>query len=187
MASPFVGLLLGLQQLAIPSPRGFVNDFAGVLDPGPVARMEAEIAEVRDKTGGDIAVVTLPDIGGRPASDVAVQIGRQWGVGARGEAGDPRKNLGVVILLVPRRDHRAGTGQLFIATGRGAEGFLPDSRVGRIRDAMGSFLAREDYGDGLALGVSLIAQAFAEQFRVTLTGAPAPSTPAAGRDALVWL
>src|ERR1041385_3791594 len=119
-----VALLL---QAGLPAPVGYVNDFAHVLDPASVAHMESVITEVRQKTRGDIAVVALPDIGDRPASDVGVQIGREWGVGAKGEAGDPAKNLGVVLLLVPRRDHRPGTGQVFIATGRGAEGFLPDS------------------------------------------------------------
>ncbi len=165
-----------LLQIAVPPPRGYVNDFAGVLDPAAVAHMEAVIAEVRDKTRGEIAVVTLADIGGREAADVALQIGRQWGVGAKGEAGDPAKNLGVVVLLVPLQDHRRGTGQIFIATGRGAEGFLTDARVGRIRDAMTPYLAREDYGAGLARGVDLIAQAFAQQFGVALSGEPVPPT-----------
>lgn len=165
-----------LLQVAVPSPVGYVNDFAGVLDPQSVAAMNGLIAQVREKTRGEIAVVTLADIGDRPAGDVAVQIGRAWGVGARGEAGDPAKNLGVVILLVPLHDHQRGTGRVFIATGRGAEGFLPDSRVGRIRDAMTPYLAKEDYGGGMLAGVQLVAQAFAEQFGFTLTGAPAPET-----------
>ncbi|MGH7644692.1 MAG: TPM domain-containing protein, partial [Gemmatimonadales bacterium] len=165
-------LFLLLVQVAIPAPRGYVNDFAGVLDPGSVARLESVIGEVRTKTRGEIAVVTLGDIGDRAASDVAVQIGRQWGVGAQGEAGDPAKNLGAVILLVPLKDHRSGTGQVFIATGRGAEGFLTDARVGRIRDAMIPHLVREDYGAGLERGVGLVAQAFADEFGVTLTGQP---------------
>src|SRR5438034_4177115 len=122
--------------------------------------MDAVIREVKDKTRGEIAVVTLSDIGDREASDVALQIGRQWGVGAKAAAGDPAKNLGVVVLLVPLKNHRAGTGRVFIATGRGAEGFLPDARVGRIRDAMTPYLAREAYAAGLARGVDLIAQAF---------------------------
>lgn len=174
-----------LAQIAIPAPRGYVNDFAGVLDASAVAQMEAVIAQVRAATRGEIAVVTLsPDlIGDRAVSDVAVQIGRQWGVGAKGEAGDPAKNLGVVVLLVPLRDHRPGTGQVFIATGRGAEGFLPDARAGRIRDAMIPYLAREDYGAGLALGVDLIAQAFADEFGFALTGIEAPP-PADGSGEL---
>src|SRR5882762_4230544 len=140
--------------------------------------MEAVIAEVREKTRGEIAVVTLSDIDDRSASDVALQIGRQWGVGAQGAAGDRSKNLGVVVLLVPRKNHRPGTGDIFIATGRGAEGFLPDARVGRIRDAMLPALATEDYGQALALGVDLIAQAFAAEFGVTLTG---PAADPVGR------
>lgn len=179
----FAFALAFLLQAAIPAPVGFVNDFAHVLDAAPVAHMEAVIAELRQKTRGEIAVVTLPDIGDRAASDVAVKIGREWGVGAKGEAGDPAKNLGVVILLAPRRDHKPGTGAIFIAVGRGAEGFLPDSRVGRIRDAMGPALAREDYGGALALGVDLIAQAFAEQFGVALTGTSA-ATPVKGQPGI---
>src|SRR5213595_3031843 len=168
-----------LLQIAVPPPRGYVNDFAGVLDAASVAHMEAVIAEVRDKTRGELAVVTLPDIGDRQAADVALEIGRRWGVGAKGEAGDPAKNLGVVVLLVPLKNHRPGTGQIFIATGRGAEGFLTDARVGRIRDAMTPYLAREEYGAGLAYGVDLIAQAFAQEFGVTLDAAP----PGAGDGA----
>jgi len=131
--------------------------------------MEAVIGEVREKTRGEIAVVTLADIGDRSASDVALQIGRQWGVGAKGDAGDRAKNAGVVVLLIPRKNHRPGTGDVFISVGRGAEGFLTDARAGRIRDAMLPALGAEDYGTGLALGVDLIAQAFAAEFGITLT------------------
>src|SRR3989454_901580 len=122
-------VLLLVAQVQVPPPRGYVNDFAGVLDAASVAHMEAVIAEVRDKTRGEIAVVTLPDIGDRPAADVALEIGRQWGVGAKGQAGDPAKNLGVVVLLVPQKNHRPGTGQIFIATRRGAAGVLVEARV----------------------------------------------------------
>src|SRR2546425_5699976 len=106
MGSVLVPLLFAIQQIALPPPRGYVNDFAGVLDPTSVAHMDAVIREVRDKTRGEIAVVTLPEIGDHEPADVALQIGRQWGVGAKGEAGDPAKNLGVVVLLVPLQNHR---------------------------------------------------------------------------------
>src|SRR5437867_2423290 len=186
-------LVAQLGRDSLPPPRGYVNDFAGVLDAASVSHMEAVIAEVRAKSRGEIAVGPLPVIGDRAASDVALQIGRQWGVGANGEAGDPAKNVGVVVLLVPQKHHRPGTGQVFIATGRGAEGFLPDSRVGRIRDAMTPYLAREAYGQGLSIGVDLVAQAFASEFGVTLgtsPSRPSSSPPPAwlpGVLALFWL
>src|SRR5437660_4398125 len=172
-----VTLCCALLQIAVPPPRGYVNDFAGVLDAASVAHMTAVITELRETTRGEIAVVTLVDIDDRPAADVALQIGRRWGVGAKGEAGDPANNLGVVVLLVPLKNHRPGTGQIFIATGRGAEGFLTDARVGRIRDAMTPYLAREEYGAGLAYGVDLIAQAFAQEFGVTLDAARPGARP----------
>ncbi len=174
-------LLLIALQIQVPAPRGYVNDFAGVLDPASVSRMDSVISAVRAATRGEIAVVTLADIGDRAAADVAVQIGREWGVGAKGEAGDPAKNLGIVVLLVPLKEHRPGTGQVFIATGRGAEGFLPDAQVGRIRDAMVPYLAREQYGPGLAAGVDLIAQAFAREFGVTIATREEPA-PASDDD-----
>src|SRR5947209_19125244 len=174
-------LVAQLGRDSLPPPRGYVNDFAGVLDAASVSHMEAVVAQVREKSRGEIAVVTLPDIGDRAASDVALQSGRQWGVGAKGAAGDPAKNLGVVVLLVPLKNHRPGTGQVFIATGRGAEGFLPDAQVGRIRDAMIPYLAREDYAGGLEIGVRLIAQAFAAEFGFALTGQPPPPVGQADR------
>src|SRR5437764_6250158 len=130
---PILALTL-LLQITVPPPRGYVNDFAGVLDAGSVAHMEGVSAEVREKTRGELAVVTLPDIADRPAADVALEIGRRWGVGAKGEAGDPAKNLGVVVLLVPKQNHRAGTGQIFIATARPPAGHrreLPAPQVQR--------------------------------------------------------
>jgi uncharacterized protein len=174
MSAPAALCFALLLQLQIPAPKGYVNDFAGVLDADAAARMTALITELHQKTGADVAVVTLPDLGGRSAADVALQIGREWQLGGAGEAGDSAKNLGVVILLVPRKDHQPGTGDVFIATGRGAEGFLTDARVGRIRDAMLPQLSREDYSAGLEIGTGLITRAIADEFHVTVTGAPAP-------------
>jgi uncharacterized protein len=153
--------------------------------------MEAVIGEVREKTRGEIAVVTLADIGDRSASDVALQIGRQWGVGAKGDPGDRARNAGVVLLLVPRKNHQRGTGDVFISVGRGAEGFLTDARAGRIRDAMLPALGAEDYGKGLALGVDLIAEAFAAEFGVTLDNSAMPQPVSDDRPRVtipsVWL
>lgn len=174
---PVVLFLLALFQVeSLPPPRGFVNDFAGVIPASTTARLESMLRELQRKTHGDIAVVTLPDLGGREAADVALRIGRQWKVGGSGEAGDPARNLGVVVLVVP------SSRDLFIATGRGAEGFLPDGRVGRIRDAMKPYLAQGDYGRGLEVGVGLLTQAFADEFHATLDSSVAVAPPSEQRE-----
>lgn len=176
-----IAALLALFQIGLPAPRGYVNDFAGVLDPAAVTRIEGVVAEVREKTRGEIVTVTLADIGDRSASDVALQIGRAWKVGPGGSPGDPAHNLGVIVLMVPRKNHRPGTGSFFIATSKGAEGFLTDAAAGRIRDAVNPDLSREDYSTAMERAVGLVAGEFAREFGVTLSGGtpPAPE-PAPG-------
>src|ERR1700745_2329499 len=93
---------VAFQGLQIPAPRGYVNDFAHVISPANQARIERIIDDVRAKSGGEIVVVTLPDLGGRPIEEVALNIGRQWKVGGNGKPGDRARNTGVIILVVPK-------------------------------------------------------------------------------------
>jgi uncharacterized protein len=161
-------LLLLLAQLQIPAPRGYVNDFAGVLDATNTARIERIIEDVRAKSGGEIVVVTLSDIGQQLPEDVALTIGRQWGVGKKGKPGDAARNTGVVILVVPKETSSDGSGHYSIQTGQGAEGFITDARAGDIgREAIPYFQQR-DYGSALTLMTSRVAQRFAEEFAFAL-------------------
>ncbi len=158
-------------QLQIPAPQGFVNDFAGMIDSRLQQAMTTLITEVQQKTGGEIAVVTLQDLEGRASIDVARDIGRQWGVGAERRAGSQASNAGVVLLLVPGQRPGDGRADLAISTGRGAEGFITDAETLRIRDAIGEAAARSgSYAEGLSVGVQLLAREYAEEFGVTLTG-----------------
>jgi len=123
-------------QLQIPAPTGYVNDFARALTAAESAAIQRVVDEVRQKSGGEIVVVTLADLGGRASIDVARDIGRQWRVGALGQAGDARRNAGVIVLLKPGQRPGDGQSELAIATGSGAEGFVTDALAGRVRDAM---------------------------------------------------
>jgi uncharacterized protein len=165
-------------QLQLPSPVGYVNDFAGVVDATSERTMTAIIEEVRSKSGGEIAVVTLPDLAGRSPMSVARDIGREWGVGSRGGPGDPARNAGVVLLLKPGDRPGDGRADLFIATGTGAEGFITDARAGRIRDAIGrASVEGGSYAEGLVVGVWLLGQAYAEEFGFEITGERPPRAP----------
>jgi len=165
------------QPLTIPPPTGVVNDFAHVLDPATIERMTQVAEDVRNKSRGEIAVVTLPDIGQRAPADVALQIGRQWKVGKIGNPGDPTRNAGAVILLVPKETSSTGHGQCFIATGQGAEGFITDATAGEIcREATPAFAAK-DYSTGLELATLRTAQRFATEFNFSLDSSLAPPEP----------
>lgn len=165
------------QGIQVPAPRGYVNDFANVLPPASEARIERTVDDVREKSGGEIVVVTLPDPGRHDVADVAREIGRQWRVGKAGKPGDPARNTGVVVLVVPKETSSDGRGHFRIETGTGAEGLLPDGLTGRIQDEALPILARRDYGAALELTVRRIAERYAEEFHFTLASA---GTPEAG-------
>src|SRR4051812_9871360 len=88
-----------LQAFNLPQPVGYVNDFARILDAGTTARIEAIANDVKTKSGGEIVVVTLSDLGGRPIEEIATRIGREWKVGAAGNVGDRARNAGTIILV----------------------------------------------------------------------------------------
>lgn len=172
------------QQPVIPAPVGVVNDFAHVLDAGTVERITRIAEDVRAKSRGEIAVVTLPDLAGRDVADVALTIGRTWKVGKVGNPGDPTRNAGAVILLVPKETNSEGRGRCFVLTGQGTEGFITDATAGEIcREATPSF-ANRDYASGLELVTLRTAQRFATEFNFALdtTLAPLPPLPEARRS-----
>jgi uncharacterized protein len=162
----------------IPPPRGLVNDFANVLSPESEARMERVAQDVRDKSKGEMAIVTLADLEGRDPSDVALRIGREWKVGNMAPIGDRSRNAGVVILLVPKETSSDGNGYCRIEVGQGSEGFITDAISGDIcREATPAFRER-DYSTGLELVTLRVAQRYAQEFGFALdTSLRAPAMP----------
>jgi len=145
-----------LTRLFPAKPSGYVTDVAGALDPAGAQRITELVERLRAATGAEIATVVLPTIGDRAAVDVAVAIGRAWGVGAQAAVGDQRRNAGLVLLLVPKREGDPNSGQIFIATGQGLEGIVTDLQAGRVRDLMRPFFQRGEYGAGLEAGVGAL-------------------------------
>lgn len=156
-----------IESLFPPSPSGYVVDEARIIPTDRSASIAARIDLLRQRTGAEIAVVTLPTLGSYEPVDVAVAIGRTWKVGAAAEIGDARRNAGVVMLIVPRTDSTAG--RIFIATGRGVEGFVTDAVAGRIRDRMRPLLSAGEYGAGIERGVTDLAAVIASGFGVNDT------------------
>ena len=136
MLSDFAGrALLGALVLLqggpqIPPPRGMVNDFANALPEASIARMERVVQDVRAKSSGEIAIVTLSDLGGRDPSDIALRIGREWKVGNMAAIGDRSRNAGVVILLVPKETSSDGRATAGSRRGRVQKDSSPTRRRG---------------------------------------------------------
>ena len=104
-----------------PSPPRLVNDFAGVLDRNEYANLEQKLEQFARETSTQILVVTVEDLQGYDPGDFAFRLGEEWGVG------QSEKDNGIVILLKPKTSNE--NGQIFIATGYGLEGVLPDAVV----------------------------------------------------------
>lgn len=170
------------QDVTIPPPRGLVNDFAGVLTPERVQQIEMVAQYVRDRSGGEIAVVTLADLGGRDVGDVALQIGRDWKVGAKAGIGDARRNAGVVVLLVPKETSRDGSGHISIQVGQGAEGFIPDAVAGDIRREATAQFRQGDYGGGLLLITVRLAERYGGEFGFSLDSLGVQAAPPRGNQ-----
>jgi uncharacterized protein len=164
-------------------PDGYVTDRAGVVDAAANARMTSLIERLRATTGAEIAVVTLPTIGQEDETEVALAIGRAWGVGPNAPVGSPRRNAGIVLLLVPLQNHEPGTGHIRIEVGQGLEGVITDAGAGRIRELIRPDLVREEYALALTTAVETLASTIARGMGVddtTLTNAR-PLAPGAGR------
>jgi uncharacterized protein len=176
-------LALQLGHIQVPKPVGFVNDFARVISSAAATRIEQVIADVRAKSRGEIVVVTLPDLGGRDASDVAREIARQWKVGAVGGPGDRARNAGVVIMVVPKETSRDGRGHVRVEVGTGAEGFLTDATTGAFQDEAIPYFRAQDYSSAIELITARVASRYATEFGFTLeASAPPPPRQRARRS-----
>lgn len=173
----------GTAQIQLPDPVGYVNDFANVIPPEDEARIQTIVDEVRQKSGGEIVVVTLPSLEGRTRDEVALQIGREWRIGQEGEAGDRARNTGAVVLVVPRETSPNNRGDMKIELGDNTSTFITAAEAGRIRDdyMIPAFRAG-DYGQGITAGVAAIAVEYAENFGFELTGESRPPAPQRSRD-----
>lgn len=121
--------LSGLKAQDFPAqqnPPRIVNDFAGILNPDELQALESKLVRFNDSTSTQIAVVIVDDLKGYDASEYAFTLGEQWGVGQKG------KDNGIVILIKPKNGNERG--QVFIATGKGLEGVIPDAIANRITD-----------------------------------------------------
>ena len=144
-----------------------VYDAAEVIDPATEARLEALDTDLMAKTGVAVVIVTVPKLEAETIDQLAVRVQHDWGVGVRG------KDESVVIAVA------VADRKIFIATGYGSEGYLPDGKVGEIRDRARPLLAAGDYAQGVLQIAQDIAPIAAEAHHATLDASVRPAATAA--------
>jgi uncharacterized protein len=143
-------------------PRGYVSDFAHVLDAGSVQALEAYCGNVERTTGAQMAVVTVDSLEDEPIEDVANRLFRQWGIGKKG------KDEGLLLLLAIRdRKQRAEVGY-------GLEPVITDGYAGGVLRGIRPILRQGNYGGALLAAAQEFGSRIAESKGVALAPAGSP-------------
>src|SRR5512133_2565785 len=135
--------------LAPPVPPQLVNDYPGILKASDVQALEKKLEAFNDSTSNQIVVIIVDNLKGYDKSEYAYIIGKEWGVG------QSDFNNGVVVLVKTKTT--GSDGQIFIATGYGLEGAIPDLACADIidREILPRFRVGDYYG-GLDAGTNVL-------------------------------
>ncbi len=124
-----------------PSPPRLVNDFTNTLNSQELSALENKLVAYNDSTSTQVAIVMIHSLDGYPVDDYSFQLAEKWGIGQKG------KNNGVLVFVA--KDDR----KIFIATGYGMEGVMPDGLVKRIVEQdIKPYFKQGDYYGGLDKG-----------------------------------
>ena len=128
-----------------PNPATAVNDLANIIDDADQQKMENDIRAYWDSTSIALAVLTVQNMNGKEVSDYALSIFRCWGIGGAGS------NRGI-LFLISMDEHK-----LWITTGYGIEGILPDVTCHEITENYAKPLCKEEkYSEAVVAGVTQI-------------------------------
>jgi uncharacterized protein len=161
----FVGVLvllglsapLGKAETLPSKPAGYFNDYAGIVDRATVSRLNEKLAQFERETSTQIIVAIYRTMQSESSVDDYTQrVAKTWGVGQQG-----RNNGAVLFVFVENR-------QMFIQTGYGLEGALPDAICFDItHNVVASRFKVGDYAGGLEAGVNAMMQAVRGEYKGT--------------------
>lgn len=137
-----------------PNPPKLVVDYTSTLTTDQINALETKLKVYDDTTSNQIAVVLIANTGIYEIADYAYQLGRKWGVGNK------EFNNGIVILVSIEKH------QVFIATGYGLEGAVPDMVAKQIIESsiVPNFKGNDYYG-GLNKGIDDLIAAIKGEYK----------------------
>jgi uncharacterized protein len=138
-----------------PKPDRYFNDYAGVVSPGVVERLNTQLAQFERDTSDQVVVAVYRKMQSESSiEDYAQRIAQTWQVGQK----DKRNG---VVLLAFLDDRKAS-----IQVGYGLEGALPDVTAYDIRERhMNPHFRKGDYEGGLSEAVDLICKAIRGEYK----------------------
>ncbi|OOS01824.1 methanol dehydrogenase [Canicola haemoglobinophilus] len=136
-----------------PTPFQYVNDYTKTLHTQEKQFLEEKLAAYAKETSSQIAIVMITTTGDYPISQYAFELGDKWGIGRKGLDNG-------VLMLVAMNDRK-----MFIATGQGLEGALPDAFLSQIiRNVIMPEFKQGFYAKGLNKGLDYIIAASKREY-----------------------
>lgn len=177
LASPlFVIFLFLASALTTPAeklkdihPTGYVTDLAGVISADTKSRLENLSTELEQKTGAQMAIVTVRSLEGETVEQYANELFKQLGVGNK------KESRGVLLLVAPTER------KYWTEVGYGLEPVINDARAGDAGRLMRSYFLQGNYSAGIEAAAWQLAKYIADDRGVTLSGAP-PARPVQRRN-----
>jgi uncharacterized protein len=149
------------QEASLPSPRGYINDFANLIEPGELQKLNSLAVALEQKTTAEIAVVTLKTVEPYDVQDYSVRLFDKWKIGKAG------LDNGVLILVAV--EDRKG----WITTGYGLEGAIPDAEASRIYNKiMVPYFKKEEFSKGILAGSIAIVDLAAREYNISIEDLP---------------
>ncbi|MGO1250083.1 TPM domain-containing protein [Psychrobacter sp.] len=122
-----------------------VVDQADILNPQEQQRLEAQLKNIYQQGLAQAAVVIVPTTNGLPIFDYALQVAEKW------QLGDEDIDDGL-LMVVAVNDR-----EMYVLTGYGLEGVLPDAAVNRIiREDITPLFKENNYGGGILAGIEAL-------------------------------
>jgi len=130
----------------VPYLAGRVNDTAGMVPADVAARLEERLRALEERTGAQVAVLTVDSLEGDSIEEFAMRVAETWKLGQKG------KDNGVLFVVAK------GDRAMRIEVGYGLEGVLTDALAKRILDGIARPRFRAgDFGGGIEATVEAIA------------------------------
>ncbi|MGB9512367.1 MAG: TPM domain-containing protein, partial [Candidatus Acidiferrum sp.] len=141
-------------------PTGYVTDRAEVINAQTKTQLEALCTELEQKTGAQMAIVTVKSLDGNEIQPYANDLFKQLGIGQK------KQDNGVMLLVAP--DER----KYWIEVGYGLEPIINDARAGDAGRLMPPYFRKGDYSSGISAAAWQLAKYIANDKGVKLSGEP---------------
>jgi uncharacterized protein len=140
-----------------PKPAKYFNDYAGVVPPAIAAQLNAQLEQFERDAYNQIVVAVFPKMQSESAiEEYTVRVFNAWQIGQK----DKRNGAALFVFVQDRK--------MFIVTGYGLEGALPDAICKDIvEDVIKPHFKAQDYAGGLTAGVNAILAATKGEYHGT--------------------